>query len=92
MRRIPNPDTDLKPGTKSFEDGDMCIIVSPPYAGEGWHLSFSLSHKSPTPTQVKATLDKLRKEKIIPYISAWSLERGTVNRNVIHLRQKIDWS
>lgn len=91
MRRIPNPNTDLEPGSKIFEDGDIRIIVSPPYQGEGWHLSFSLSDRRPTPTDIKATLAKLTKEKIIPQISAWNLEPGLINRHVIHLREKTDW-
>lgn len=91
LKQVKNPDVPLEPGTKTFKDGDLCIIVSPPYATDGYHLSFSLPNKRPSPTLIYAALSTLAKKGIIPNITGWDFEPGTINRNVMHLREKLEY-
>lgn len=92
LKQIQNPSGPgvvLEPGTKTFEDGDLRIIVSPPYAGDGWHLSFSLPHDRPSRARILICVSTMTKQGIIPKIAGWDFEPGMINRTVMHLREQI---
>ena len=44
----------LQPGTTAYQKGGLHILISPPHAQLGWHMSISTPYRNPTWEEIRA--------------------------------------